>query len=169
MTGSCAVTITPELFEQLSHDAQSEVVRVLSGYLAVLYDIMPDPNEEAAFADADDIEREPWLTKLTNGQAREFLRRCSEDVRSALKAMVDGPDNSFRMSEVAHATGKSIEELRYVWMAITRRTRTVTGDPETFPIYWSGEKVFDGDEYVDEVGWLSRKTYESFRKAFSFD
>uniref|UniRef100_UPI001AEC026F hypothetical protein n=1 Tax=Methylobacterium sp. B1 TaxID=91459 RepID=UPI001AEC026F len=64
--------------------------------------------------------------------------------------------------------GVSAPELRGVWGGLTRRTKTITGDPNAYLIDWSkSEAEFDENgTYIDQRGEVTEMTYQSLRKAF---
>lgn len=110
------------------------------------------------------------FVEFSSGQARAFLSGCGPKIKAALMAMVEGEDRFFQLRNVASAVDARADGLIGIWSGITRRTRTITGQPESYMISWTGEQEYNEDgEYVDERGELTQMTYESFRKAFSLD
>ena len=120
-----------------------------------------DGGEEPVSDDDDNI------AEISPGQARDFLKGCSEKTKTAIKAMVKGDSRLFQLKDVALSVGVGATELTGVWSGLTRRTKTVTKNPDAYLIDWtSGEAEFDKNgQYVDHQAGLSQMTYKSFRKA----
>lgn len=99
-------------------------------------------------------------TALSVAQARTYLNNCSEATIEILQAFVDR-DGGLLMSDISRLTGKSNMQLRGALGGITKRTRTICGDPEASLIEWS--KTSSGDW----LGRVSSTTAASFRVALA--
>lgn len=99
-------------------------------------------------------------TSLSVAQARAYLNNCSDATIEILQAIVDH-DGDLLMSDISKLTGKSNMQLRGALGGLTKRTRTICGDPEATLIEWS--KTSDGDWH----GRVSATTVSSFRVALS--
>lgn len=91
--------------------------------------------------------------------ARAFLLNCSERTTQTLAAIVEtGGEFSLRALE----RKMNVEEsgLRGVWTGLTKRTRTITGDPDAMLIEWSDVK-----ENGDYSGKLTATSLSAFRRA----
>ncbi|MFL0670481.1 MAG: hypothetical protein ACJLS3_03310 [Erythrobacter sp.] len=99
-------------------------------------------------------------TSLSLVQARAYLNNCSEATIEILQAIVDR-DGALLMSDISRLTGKSNMQLRGALGGITKRTRTICGDPEASLIEWS--KTSTGDW----LGRISPITAASFRVALA--
>lgn len=99
-------------------------------------------------------------TSLSLAQARAYLNNCSEATIEILQAIVDR-DGGLLMSDISRLTGKSNMQLRGALGGITKRTRTICGDPEASLIEWS--KTSTGDW----LGRISPITAASFRVALA--
>lgn len=99
-------------------------------------------------------------TSLSEAQARVYLNNCSEATIEILHAFVDR-DGALFMSDISRLTGKSNMQLRGALGGITKRTRTICGDPEAWLIEWT--KTSSGDW----LGRISPTTAASFRVALA--
>ncbi len=99
---------------------------------------------------------------LSYAQVKKFLERCSEKTKEALKVIAKAEPAGFTMEAVAKALDVDLEEgdLRGVWGGLTKRVRTVLGDPEALLIWWTPH----GDDQW--LGRVSGMTHRSLRKAF---
>ena len=99
-------------------------------------------------------------TSLSVAQARAYLNNCSDATIVILQAIVDLEGDLF-MSDISKLTGKSSMQLRGALGGITKRTRTICGDPKASLIEWT--KTSTGDWH----GRVSPTTVCSFRVALS--
>lgn len=116
-----------------------------------------------SFSIADDhLDAEGAIdaTSLTVAQARAYLNNCSDATIEILQAIVDRDGDLF-MSDISKLTGKSNMQLRGALGGITKRTRTICGDPEASLIEWT--KTKSGDWH----GRVSSTTVASFRVALA--
>jgi hypothetical protein len=99
---------------------------------------------------------------LSVAQARRFLERCSEKTQAALRVIAKAPVDGFKLSAVAAALKEdSPGKLRGVWSGLTKRVRTVLGDPAADLIWW--------DELGDDwTGYVSPTTHRSLCKVFGY-
>lgn len=100
------------------------------------------------------------VASLSVAQARAYLNNCSEATIEILQAIVDR-DGGLLMSDISRLTGKSNMQLRGALGGITKRTRTICGDPEASLIEWS--KTSSGDW----IGRVTTTTAASFRVALA--
>jgi hypothetical protein len=97
---------------------------------------------------------------LSVAQARKFLERVSDKVRTTVRVIADASPSGFDMTAVMTALDvDDASELRGVWGGITKRTRTVLGDSTASLIWWT-EKESGG-----WVGRVSVMTHRSLQKA----
>jgi hypothetical protein len=99
--------------------------------------------------------------ELSVAQARTFLDRVSDKVRTAVRVMAEGDTPSFAMANIMAAL--DIDEpgaLRGVWSGITKRVRTVLGDPDAYLIWWD-------EQPSGWVGRVSPTTHRALRKVLS--
>lgn len=105
------------------------------------------------------------FVKLSEDQAREFIRGGSKEARLTIDAITKGRRRYFMASDVAEALEVEYEVLRYRWQALTRRTRTITDNKSSYLIYWDEKGVYDdNEEEIDWCGWLTPETRDAFRK-----
>ena len=71
----------------------------------------------------------------------------------------NGPLSPEPIRELAARAGVEVGALRGVWTGLTKRTRTITGDPEVRLTDWE-EKA--GGDYI---GRFSTTTLQAFKKA----
>ncbi len=109
---------------------------------------------------APEIEVDESWAELSPAQARRFLEPCGDKIRMALKSILKQEPNGFVLSEVFKAVGADweTEDLRGVWGGMTKRVRTVLGDPNAYLIDWS-----QTDD--DWIGRLTPTSHVSLRKA----
>ncbi|WP_301750094.1 hypothetical protein [uncultured Erythrobacter sp.] len=99
-------------------------------------------------------------TSLSVTQARAYLNNCSDATVEILKAIVDS-EGGLLMSDISKLTGKSSMQLRGALGGITKRTRTICGDPQASLIEWA--KTSSGDW----IGRVTTTTAASFRVALA--
>ena len=99
---------------------------------------------------------------LSYAQVKKFLERCSEKTTEALKVIAKADPSGFTMEAVAEALNVDLDEgdLRGVWGGLTKRVRTVLGDPQALLIWWT---PYGDDQWR---GRVSAMTHRSLRKAF---
>ncbi|MFZ4381146.1 MAG: hypothetical protein ACOYO0_04170 [Sandarakinorhabdus sp.] len=106
---------------------------------------------------ANDDEEEP--ADLSVAQAKKFLDRVSDKVRTTLRVIAESDNSGFDMARVKEALGVGDDtDLRGVWGGITKRVRTVLGDDEANLIWWTQK------ESGDWIGRVSPMTHRSFSK-----
>lgn len=106
---------------------------------------------------ASDESEEP--ADLSVAQAKKFLDRVSDKVRTTLRVIAESDPAGFDMPRVFEALGlESGTDLRGVWGGITKRVRTVLGDDEAYLIWWTEQ------ESGDWTGRVSATTHRSFGK-----
>jgi hypothetical protein len=101
------------------------------------------------------------IAELGIQAARAFLQGCSERTVEVLDLMASLGD-SFSLRELERKAGVPEGGLRGVWTGLTKRTRTITGDPDSALIDWSGPDA-DGDYN----GRLAPVTLDGFRRALA--
>lgn len=92
-----------------------------------------------SFSSADDhLDGEGAIDamSLSVAQARAYLNNCSEATIEILQAIVEREGDLF-MSDISKLTGKSNMQLRGALGGITKRTRTICGNPEASLIEWT--------------------------------
>ena len=81
---------------------------------------------------------------LSSQQAALVVKALSTKTRAVLKAIMEQPElkAGFWCKPVAEKVGSEVSSLTGVWSGLTRRVRTVTGDPVAvlFDWVWSDEK-----------------------------
>ena len=110
------------------------------------------------------VESEGEPADLSVAQARKFLDRVSEKVRTALQIIVNADVGGFDIIEVMNELDiAEAGDLRGVWGGMTKRVRTVLGDGDAYLIWW---------KKGGEGGWIGRvspMTHRSFRKALDIE
>jgi hypothetical protein len=134
--------------------------RVLNDSTGLVEEEISDSSAQAV-ADAH-------FAELSPGQVRDFVAGCAPKTRAALEAMARSETRFFNLKDLAATLKVPHNDLVGVWRGLTRRVRTVTGDPKAYLIYWHGEGVYDDQEnYLDHLGELTELTYSSLRKALA--
>jgi hypothetical protein len=110
-------------------------------------------------------ESEDGPSDLSSLQAERLVRGLSDKSRSVLKAILESADGEqgFWCKNLAEALGFDVSELSGVWSGLTRRTRTVSDDPEAYLIGWAWDEKRD-----DYYGKLHPTTYRNCKKAMNF-
>tara|TARA_R110000868_G_scaffold299570_4_gene559876 strand:- start:332 stop:808 length:477 start_codon:yes stop_codon:yes gene_type:complete len=102
---------------------------------------------------------------LTVAQAKKFLDRVSNKVRTTLRVIAEADPEGFDLAAVMEALDAESEgSLGGVWSGITKRTRKILKEDglkheDVRLIWWT-------DEEHDWVGRVSATTHRSFRKVF---
>ena len=97
---------------------------------------------------------------LSTAQARAYLNNCSNATIEILDEIVKR-EGDLLMSDISKLTGKSNLQLRGALGGITKRTRTICGDPDASLIEWT--KTGGGDWH----GRVTPTTVSSFRVALA--
>ena len=125
-------------------------------YIKAQLGAQSDEEIGAGPAQTDESE-EP--SDLSVAQAKKFLDRVSDKVRSTLRVIAEADPAGFEMKAVRRALGLTDEDdLRGVWGGITKRVRTVLGDDEAYLIWWI-------EQEHDWIGRVSQMTHRSLGKA----
>ena len=93
--------------------------------------------------------------------ARAFLLGCNAKTQRALQLIIEAGD-TFSIQEIERQMEVERGSLRALWGGLTKRTRTITGDPDAALIEW-GEQTDTGDY----VGHLTSVSYSSFKRALT--
>lgn len=107
--------------------------------------------------------------ELTLALVRKLTDRLSEKTLNALRVIAASDTHQFHMKDIIDATegAHNYMDLRGVWAALTRRTRNICDDSEAQLIWWAADGIYEGDEYVDQVGEISLLTHKSLRTFFN--
>lgn len=113
--------------------------------------------DEDAGPQATGDDEEP--ADLSVAQAKKFLDRVSDKVRTTIRVIAEADVSGFDMARVMEALNVDDGgDLRGVWGGITKRVRTVLGDDEAYLIWWNERE--DGSW----SGRVSETTHRAFRK-----
>lgn len=145
MAVSATISIPLAEIGNFSKEFQNELLSYTSGFFV-------KANEPLATEGAVNA------TQLSVAQARAYLNNCSAATIEILHEVVKR-QGDFHMSDISKLTGKSTMQLRGAWGGITKRTRTVCGDPQASLIEWT--KTGGGDWH----GRVASGTITSFRAA----
>lgn len=157
------LTLDQNAFQALPVEVQNLLLAGLRGAQPNTVAVVPPVSGTAAVA-TDDLEP----PDLSPAQAAEFLERCGEKTKRAIRTMVQGDAPYFQVADIAKALGTEARYLAGTWAAITKVTKRILGAPVQL-IGW-GEGINDENAvYVDQRGWLSEMTYRSFRRALHLD
>lgn len=143
----------------------SEATRleILEHFSISISDVSTDEDALAALA-PDDADGPP---DLTTGLVRKLTKGVSDKTLSALRAIAKSPTPEFHQKDVLAAVGASgYMEARGVWSAITRRLRSIVGDPDAYLVWWEDEGIYDGEDYIDHIGRVSPMTHQSLKAHF---
>jgi hypothetical protein len=111
----------------------------------------------------DDDDDDEAGGELTRKQVVEFLAGLSDKSKNVLRTMViDFDTNHVAHKDLLDTLDMVGENLTGVWAGITKRSRTVSGDPEFSLIEWTPND--DGD---DNIGRFNANTYNHLKKIFT--
>lgn len=128
----------------------------LKEYLRSQMSPLSDVSEEGGPTTIDESDGPP---DLSVAQAKKFLDRVSDKVRTAIRIIAESDASGFDLARIEEVLGGDDHTgLRSVWGGITKRVRTVLGDDEAYLIWWT-EK-----ESGDWMGRVSAITHRSFGK-----
>lgn len=156
---NAALVMPMSIFASLSTEAQAEIMGAMMNGAA--------PSTLSSPV-ASEMDRDEGPAELTKALVRKLTSTMGEKTTNALRAIAEG-DRRFRSSTVLNATGGAdlLKDLRGVWAAITRRTRTVLGDSDVDLIWWDEDGQYDDDgNYIDHEGEVSELTHKSLRAHF---
>ncbi|MGE0459161.1 MAG: hypothetical protein AB7O56_13270 [Bauldia sp.] len=114
----------------------------------------------------DEVEAEEMDTHpvaISERRMKEFVAGISERPRKVLAAIASLEPN-FRFGDVLKGMGieeQGWDELRAVWAALTKRTRTVTKNPQAKLIEWDT----DHEDTADVRGIIHPTTFANLRIA----
>jgi hypothetical protein len=143
------IVISASTIATLSNELKAELAAKLG--LAVAAPVAPPPAE-------DDFGE---TVELGIQSARAFLQGCSDRTAEILDLIV-AEGESFSLRELERKAGVPEGGLRGVWTGVTKRTRTITGDPEAYLVDWDGP-----DDKGDWRGRLTKVTLDSFKRALA--
>ncbi len=146
------------LIEGLSADQSMKVINLLSE--------VGTNNEETLSHPSKQPQGDENFVKFSEANARDFLKGCSPKTRAALNAATRGPDRFFRLKDVAAELNVDVDKVHHtLWSGITRRTRTITGNPDSYLIDWDEEGIYgdDGETLKDWKVELTQETRDAFR------
>lgn len=96
---------------------------------------------------------------LSVAQAKKFLDRVSDKVRTTIRVIAESDPSGFDLARVRAGLGVDDgADLRGVWGGITKRVRTVLGDDEAYLVWWTEQ------ESGDWTGRVATTTHRSFGK-----
>lgn len=125
-------------------------------YVQARMSIIAGDAEDAAEQSQMEGGEEP--ADLSVAQAKKFLDRVSDKVRTTIRVIAEADPAGFDMSAVMQALDiDDAGSLRGVWGGITKRVRTVLGDDEAYLIWWV-------EQDHGWVGRVSTMTHRSLRK-----
>ena len=114
----------------------------LSEYVQAQMGASGDVSDEGGPIATDESE-EP--ADLSVAQAKKFLDRVSDKVRTTVRTIAEADPAGFDVSDVKEALGVDDDtDLRGVWGGITKRVRTVLGDDEAYLIWWTERETAAG-------------------------
>ena len=145
------------LIELLSPDQRMELINLLSEVGTDNGETLSHPNNQA---------RDENFVKFSEANARDFLKGCSPKTRAALNAATRGPDRFFGLKDVAAELNVDVDKVHHtLWSGITRRTRTITGNPDSYLIDWDEDGIYgdDGETLKDWKCELTQETRDAFR------
>ncbi|HEX8124947.1 MAG TPA: hypothetical protein VF548_05130 [Allosphingosinicella sp.] len=143
------ILLSTDTIAELSDELKAELAARLGFTLA-------SPAPPQAFGDEE-------IAELGIQSARAFLQGCSDRTAEVLRLIIEFGD-TFSLRQLEKKAKVKPGGLRGVWTGLTKRTRTITGDPDAVLIDWSGP-----DEEGDYQGRLARMTIDALRRALAED
>jgi hypothetical protein len=151
-------------FGDLTPSAQQEVLSVMG-----LVGVGPSSAAAQAIKAAPRTIDEGGPAELTLAFVRRLTDKLSEKTLIALKVIAQSDTPQFHMKDIIDATSGAVGymDMRGVWSALTRRTRSILNDSNADLIWWDGEGIHDASgNYVDHVGKVAPLTHESLKVHF---
>jgi hypothetical protein len=107
--------------------------------------------------------------ELTGALVRKLTDHLSPKTLGALRLIAKSDLPEIRMSDAIASTegAESYLDMKGVWSALTRRTRTILGDKNADLIWWNNPQYDADGSYVDNVGRVAPLTHQSLRAYFS--
>lgn len=134
---------------------QAEFADYVQARMSIVADDVEDAGEPAQMEEGE----EP--ADLSVAQAKKFLDRVSDRVRTTIRVIAEADPAGFDMATVMQALDTDdAGSLRGVWGGITKRVRTVLGDNEAYLIWWV-------EQDHGWVGRVSTMTHRSLRKVLA--
>ncbi len=158
-------------FNTLSAPAQQEVLASigLNGIsLGYAIGTVPDNADTPNLLTSADGE---GPVELTIAMVRKLTKTLSGKTLNTLKIIASGESPQFHLKDVIERTEGASDRIhmRSVWAGLTRRTRTVMGEPKVILIRWAGGAIRDEDgDDIDHLGTISPLTHQSLRAHFGF-
>jgi len=151
------IFLSHSALSSFSSSTRDELQRYLFNYRAEEID---GPAEVDAISTISEDEPD-GPADLSVAQARKLVAGCSDRPKAALRFIAEHVTTSFPYQDMVKAIGlDSSGTIRGVLAAITRRTRTVLGDPQADLIWFEGEPD-------TSIGTVSDMTRSSLRKVFA--
>ena len=144
-----AITLSAKTIKLLSPACKAELAVHLG------FDSVPTAGEVLL------AENDQEYAELGVQAARAFLQGCGEKTTQALRLIISSGEN-FSAQKLEEEMQVEQGALKGVWTGLTKRVRTITGDPSAILIAWE-ENSDDGDW----IGRLMPVTREAFRRALS--
>lgn len=142
--------LTRKDFSKLKSSTRADLIATFTGHFQKVTDGSNDDDYWTGVAD------------LTLKQVEKFIAGCSEQTINGLKVLAQhGPKINASMLDEA-----GIERYGSFQGATTKRTRTITGDDESYLLAWN-----DWDLAADGVGdyEVTKMTHRSLRAHFNLD
>lgn len=151
------VFLSQSALSSFSASTQAEIQQHLFDQADII-GVGPEPESDLATS----FEEVDGPADLSAAQARKLVAGCSERPTKALRFVAEQPTTKFTYLDLLNSIGQdSSGTIRGTLAAITRRTRTVLGDPKADLIWFN--------EVEDERRWtctVSDMTRASLRKVF---
>ena len=149
------------MFDQITLSLQS-VAKLCPECKATLVQVLGLAQDPPAPQVTTEAEAESWgHAELGLQAARAFLLGCNSKTKQALTFIVESGE-TFSIHALENQMEVERGSLRALWGGLTKRTRTITGDPDAWLIQW-GDELESGDF----IGQLNPVTHNSFKRALA--
>jgi hypothetical protein len=125
-----SIIISSKDFNNLSTDCQQEILRLFQD----LHTKIGNENSEKQI-NTEESEQD-YAGELTKKQVNDLMTGLSDKIKDILKKIVEYPHDSVLYQELLRDLGMQGQNMGGIWAGLTKRSRTVSKDPEFALINW---------------------------------
>lgn len=125
-----SIIISSKDFNNLSTDCQQEILRLFQD----LHTKIGNENSEKQI-NTEESEQD-YAGELTKKQVNDLMTGLSDKIKDILKKIVEYPHDSVLYQELLKDLGMQGQKMGGIWAGLTKRSRTVSKDPEFALINW---------------------------------
>ena len=125
-----SIIISSKDFNNLSTDCQQEILRLFQD----LHTKIGNENSEKQI-NTEESEQD-YAGELTKKQVNDLMTGLSDKIKDILKKIVEYPHDSVLYQELLRDLGMQGQNMGGIWAGLTKRSRSVSKDPEFALINW---------------------------------